>query len=186
MLCCFRESFPMCTSVSCLSFRTHIRRLRGYPHILHHIWIIMIILRPVCDYASTLAAHQSDARSQYSASSSQLRIPTNHIPQQRQPLNSKLHHIRHPIPTQASLYLPRKSPPLTIHRQRHIPRPPILRLAARRPRRPALTQRIRALQIPPHMLCEPGDDIGGGTGVVGDCLLGPASVGDARGERVEG
>lgn len=116
---------------------------------------------------------------------SQFRLALNNLLQKRKSLNSKPNHIPHPISSQIRIQLLRVRPPLTIHSQRHIPWRPIRRVATRRPRRTTLTQRIRALQILPHMLRQPCHNIRGGTFVILDRLLRPAGVRYPRGERIE-
>lgn len=112
-------------------------------------------------------------------------LPNHHLQQQPQPLLRKFHHIPHPIPAQPGFHLARKHPPLTSHRQRHIPGRPIGRIAPRWPCSSTLRERIRTLQLPTHMFCQTRHDIRRRTFVVRNRLLRPPSVTDARGKRVE-
>lgn len=111
-----------------------------------------------------------------------------HIPQQPQPLHSKHNHIPRPplsLPLLRRRNLPHKRPPLTNNRQRHIPRPSIRGTSPGRPRRPTLTKRIRALQIPPHPARNIGTNLRSRTAVSFYGVLCPAGVADSRGEGVE-
>lgn len=141
-----------------------------------------------------------------SHSLSQLLIPLYHIPQQLQPLDRKLQHIRLPIPAQPRLHLPRRRPRSRADGQRDVAtlitalvfwgdfqregkgkhsRCPVLGLAAGGPGGAALAHGVGGAEGAAHVDGHVADDGGRGAGVAGEVVLGPAGVGEAGFEGVE-
>jgi hypothetical protein len=105
---------------------------------------------------------------------SQLPLSPNNISHQLQPLNRKPLHIPLPITTPRLNLSRHRLPSLPRNSQRNIPRCSIPRTPTRRSRCSTLADRIRAAERLACMLCEPGDDIWGGTFIVFNVLGCPA------------
>lgn len=120
------------------------------------------------------------------ATTSQLPIPLDNIPDQLQPLERKPDHIALSLASSSFNLARDRLPTLHRHSQGAITRCTIPSLPASWPSSPALTESIRATERLARVFCEPGDNDRRWSFVVFDVRVRPACKGDSRFECVEG